>query len=350
MPLTNLRIAKAVVGEWSQGLREYVVTYVATMSSALDGPVSVLNSASVPKLFFTTYQYGNDIDTGAICVAISTPRRDANNKHDNQWIFTATFRYDRSKTPEDLPVEIRQFFIQSQEPITRAQFNGFFQYIGSSQQWTEVSKTNPKLIKTTTKGVITNSAGVAILPTPERRVSKSGYFVSWFKRTAFDFYPYLNTINSQQITLTGVDKFTNNFEFGTGSTIFNKTFAAGTLLLVDVQTEIVEIYGKNVYRYTLEFHEDDHDIYELDRGLAEVVQAGDDDGRDGTFSASDFPDGVPKLRRIEHPGGGGPITEPVLFDGTGKMIPDAEPSDAIYLRWGRYFNSDFSALPIGTTT
>lgn len=350
MPLTNLQALRSTVGAWSEGLREYVVQYRATMSSVLDGPAAVLASAGVPFLFQTTYSYGTDIDTQAICVEISAPRRAANDTSRLIWIFNAVFRYDRSKVIEHQPVIIQPFYRQTQEPVTRAQFNGWFQYIGSGANWSEVTKTNPKLIKNVTRGPITNSAGIAILPAPEKPVTKKGYFVSWHKRTHFDFEPYINTINLSSYTLVAYDKVANLFEAGTASTIFNKTFSAGTLLLADVQTEVTEIYGRNVYKYTLEFHEDDHDLYELDRGLSEQVASGDDDGRDGTFTTGDFPDGVPKIRRIEHPGGAGPISEPMLLNGEGKLLPDQKPEDAIYLKWGIFLNSNFADLPIGTTT
>ncbi len=349
MAVTLIRKTFASTAEWSVGRRRYTIRYRATVSSGLDGPVTILNNGSAPKLFQTTYQYGNDADTGAVCVNVSTPKRSGAGKQDWYWDFEAEFVYDRANIPSHNPVKIEPFYIQGQAPVTRATFVGFFKYTGSNSNWVETSVAGSPLVKNSSRGVITNSALTPILPAPERRVATPAYRVTWTKRTAFDYTPYINTVNNSLITLSAPDKVVGPpaFEFsGAQQTIFSKQFPANTLLLADVQSTIVQIYDQNWYQYTLELHEDDHIHYELDRGLAEYSGSGEEDGRGGTFNTGDFPDGVPKQRIIKDPSGH-EITDPVLFNGAGKVMPVQDPKEAIYLGWQKYFTSDFTELQIG---
>lgn len=351
MAVTEIRKTFASTAEWSAGRRRYTVKYRAAVSSQLDGPVTVLNNAAAPKLFLTTYQYGNDADTEAVCVSISAPKR-SGSKNDRYWDFEAEFLYDRANIPSHNPVTIEPFYLQGQSPVTRATFVGFFKYTGSNSNWVETSVAGSPLVKNSSRGVITNSALTPILPAPERRIATPAYRVTWTKRTFFDYQPYINTVNNASVTLSTVDKVVGPpaFEFsGPQQTIFSKTFDQYKLLLADVQVSTVKIYDQNWYQYTLEFHEDDHIHYELDRGLAEYSGSGEDDGRGGTFNTGDFPDGVPKQRIIKDPSGH-EITDPVLFDGAGKVMNPQDPKEAIYLGWQKYFTSDFGNLQVGVNT
>lgn len=341
MAVTDVCVMRRVTGENTPGRVTYTVTLKVTCSSDFDGPKTVLESPLTPKLG-NHYSVGNDVDTLSICYRVGTPRRGGQEKNLRLWILDAEYEWNRENRPEFQPVQIEPFFLQTSEPVREAQFNGYFKVSGGGL--VEVPKTNDKLNKGITLGPITNSAGVPVVPVPERQASKPGYRVRWKKKTWFDFGFFLNTINNAPYTMIALD--TDGRNINHGQIIFQKTFATGTLRLNHAEAQPVSIYDRLWYDIMLEFLEDDHDHYETDRGLARAAGPGDPDGRGGTFSASDFVDNRTELARITDPDGN-PLTEPVLFDGTGKPIVDPKPTDAIFLRWGVYANTNFALLPIG---
>jgi hypothetical protein len=341
MAVTNVCLARKIIGETSPGLTRYTAQFKVLCSSVQDGPQVILDSPLTPKLA-SHYAVANDFDVASVCVRVGVPRRAGNDKNLLMWLLDADYEWSRENRPEYQPVAIEPFFLQTTVPVRNALFAGFAK--ASSGGLVPFFPDYEKLVPGVTTGPVTNSAGIPVVPTPEIQGSKSGYRVRWRKLTWFDFGAYLNTVNNNAYTLTAHN--TNEKNTTPGPIMFQKTFAPGTLRLNHVEAPIITLYDQRWYDVMMEFIEDDHYHYETDRGLARAAGPGDPDGRGGTFSNADFVDGKARLARLTDPDGN-PLTEPVLFDGMGNPIDNPQPSDAVFLRWSVYVGANFNALPIG---
>ena len=348
MSVVDVCPTRVITGQWTPGYRSYKVTYKVTTTSSNDGP-QVVMSQSGKFLLGTTYQVGNDIDTGAICVALGAPRRTGNDKNATQWLLDATFEFDQTQLPYYHGISVEPYFVQTQSPIEAAKFLGFYK-VDTNGTYVPASIVDP-ILKVGIVRPISNSAGIPIIPVPETEVSIPAYRVSWTKRTAFDVSDYLNRVNSVAVELQSIDRTFISPATGEESTVlFSKFFAAGTLRLIDCQMTETTFYGRVWHNVTLEFVEDTIDTYELDRGLAALARAGYPDARGAEYGSGEFEEGQPEFRVMTDPNGN-PMSEPSLLDGRGLPLEQNENADnAIYLRWQKYQTADFNDLEIGLIT
>lgn len=340
---------RTVTSEWSPGFRTYSVYFRVDVPSELWGPNRV-RSALGKILNGETYTYSDgafkDFDPTAVLVKINTPRRAGSDKLKNKWIVQCEYEFDQSQRPEYQGVKVEPFFQQGSEPIPKTKFLGVFQDIGGTLQPVDI----PAGQETFTVGnhyPISNSAGVPILPAPERDKTLPSYRVKWYTRRS-DFYytPFLNTFNESAFRLLGT-AITSLSPIQIETNIkFDRVFPAKTMRLANVQFSEAVFYGYTWYEVALEFIEESQVIYELDRGFTARAKVGDSDGRGGTYSIGDFPDGSSGQRDILDPDGN-PVPEPVLLNGRGKPLDEALKYNARYMGFEKYPVSDFSQLPIG---
>ena len=351
MSVINVKQLRSTVGEWTATRRLYVVGYRIQTTDPTISPAVILKSPLVPKLHVTTYGYGGDVDVGAICTRVSIPQRDLNDKSGLIWILEAEYEFDSEKLPPFMPVEIVPFFLSTQTVTQKTLFRGWFKNNETLDFIAEDITDSPVLEKDTTAGPVCNSAGTAVVPTPEQRQSMLGYRVSWTKRTAYNFDGFINTTNQAPYRLFCYDRVINDHDPDPPIIIFDRLFLQNTLLLVDVQTQIQKAYGRNFYRYTLEFHADlkAHLHFELDRGVEVWTAANEDDGRGSRWGPDSIKPGMAKKQRLKDINGEN-IKDPMLLDGRGRLLDPQEPSGAIYLAFQQYQTSNFANLPIGDTT
>jgi len=320
------------------------VGYRVLCSDKTDGPDVIYASASIPVVNVSSYaapfKYGNDTDNAKlICREVSSPRK---GNTQGAWYVEAEFIYDRDKHVVDRGVIVK--------PVTRVEteFQEFAEFIEWYKPGTAtLAKTSNLVIDTDivdadvpalTKnkiGPITNSAGTPVIPPVQRPVGKPGLIVKWSKLTKVDYDAFIGCVNNGNVTITDT--------YGT----FSRTFAAGSLLLVAADQEPQDYWNLRVLETTLEFEivVDNNDHYELDRGLSEYVDVGDDDGKGGAYdSTADLP---PNNMRPLSGADGKPISQPIPFDGKGKAVENFVPSKARYLRWRVNPPANFASLGIG---
>lgn len=337
-----------ISGEYSPLMRRYRVFYRADSNDENDGPKTVLDAAGSPTLYSSKYEYGNDSDSQAICVAISTPRRAAGGGHLRSWVFSADFEYNAEYDPALGFTFVEPFYRSESVPVEWAWFKNFYKTTaGAGTPLQVVTKNNPLGFTPGHAMPVSNSNGIPVDPPPEKRESSKGYRVSWLSKTAFDFYPYMNTTNTNTYNIRGYDQPLTDHEPNLQIVGFNKTFSPNTLLLVEAQQPQERIYNRYWYRNTLEFWEGDWCHYELDRGISAIARPGDPDGRGGTWSYQNFPTGAPQVQNIIGPNGE-PINEPMLLNGEGKLLTPQDPDKAIFLGYEKYRAVNFSGLPIPT--
>lgn len=351
MPIAYCELRDGITAEWRPGYRLYRVPVKATATNADGSPNEIIGPATIlsqyPKtLLVSTYQYGFDaFDQNAILISLSAPRRAGNNKSKHIWIMEAIYEFDQSQRPEFQFAEVEPYFVGEQEPIRQAKYGGLYHIVGNVLTPKGV---NPEL-ETFTVGQtypISNSAEVPILPTPEREASRAAYRVSWHMRSKFDFQPFINTVNLTDFTLIGVAYNVVTGAVANQTEIFRKSFTPGTLRLRDVQSPIVQFYNNDWYKVTLDFVEDNKYLYELDRGYTAKAAAGLPDGRGGTFSEGDFPEGSSGQRELTDLDGNS-VSDPVFLDGTGQPLQGTEKQQPVFLRWEKYQDAEFNSLPIG---
>jgi hypothetical protein len=298
------------------------------------------------------YVFGNDSDPFAILISLGAPRRAGGDKLKTIWLVDGVYEFDLEKQPALRPVKIEPYYVQGTEPIESSQYYGA--YNRGNGQWIGPKAFNPgqETYSQTanTFYAIGNSSNVPILPAPERESSTAAYRVSWYKQTALDASFYINTWNNSAFALSSSVVIYNAI---TGATqvapVFFKTFAPSTLRLRDVQQPTISIYGQEWFNVTLEFIEEDRYLYELDRGLSARVRVGDPDGRGGTYSTGDFPEGSGGVGQRELlDADGQPVSDPVLLDGKGQPLRDQSVSlPPVYLRWEKNMATNFNELNIG---
>lgn len=336
---------RSIRGEFTPGRRTYTVTYKIETTSEILGPDSVRQLLG-KTVGVDYYSYGLDVDFQAKLVRISVPRRAANDKMRSTWLVECDYEFDQTQRPEFQGVKVEPFFLAESEPIPRAKHVGVFRDISGDLQQLAIEGGQ----ETYTIGKfypIGNSAGVPILPAPERDKSIPAFRVTWHTTNgSFSYKPYINTFNQTAFALTGLSVNVLSQTQIDYRSRFARTFASKTLRLRDVQMPIVQFYGYDWYQVTLEFVEESQIIYELDRGFSARARAGDSDGKGGTYSEGDFPEGAVGQRDILDPEGN-PISNPVLLNGRGSPLDSSLAREPRYLGWERYPVSEFADLPIG---
>jgi hypothetical protein len=317
------------------------------MSDELDGPEEVLSYMAAQGFVVRnrTYSAGNDADAFAYLVKIGAPRRAGGDVLKTTWLVELEYEFDLDSQPALRPVKIEPYFIEEQEPITSAYYFGA--YTRSGESWIPKALTNPTYSEAN-QYPIGNSANVPVLPVPERSALRPAYRVSWLKATQLDASLYAGTWNATAFALQSYTAIYNAPNLPPQiAPLFFRTFQPSSLRLAQVQQPTRTIYGRDWYEVTLEFVEEDLFIYELDRGVSARAKAGDPDGRGGTYSEGDFPEGSSGQRAILD-GQGQPIGEPVLLDGQGKPLRDQSASlPPVYLKWPKGETTFFSELGIG---
>ena len=327
----------------SPGLRRYKVTYRVDLDSTTAGGIGVINALG-QQLFVSTYSYGPETDPLAWLVEIGVPRRAGGDKLLDRWLVDCTYEFDQSQRPEFQGVIVEPFYIGSSEPIVSAYYNGAFEQVGDNLQPIAQAGQSFEL---SYRGPISNSARIPIVPVPERDKSTPAYRVKWVRNRAdFNFEFYINSVNTVAFALVGFNRLITDLTAGVVYNTYLKAFAPGTLRLRDVQISPVQYYSRDAFEHTLEFVEDQKDLIELDRGTAARADIGDADGRGGTYSSGDFPEGTPQVRDILD-ASGNPITEPVLLNGRGKPLDAVGSARPVYLTWLKYEGTNFNDLPIG---
>jgi hypothetical protein len=350
MAVTSVQILHAVDAEKRSKFLRKVITYRIVVNSQTDGPDVITAATNVPKADISTYvapfKYGSDTDNAdLICRSISGLQKVVSwNGSVAVWQLDAEFVYDRDQTLADKGVTVKPLTRVESELVAVAQFKSVQKVkaaatLGLNDQYEEdtaITDGVPVLTKNKI-GPITNSAGVPIIPAIEQPVGKAGIVVTWSKITPINYAPFIGTVNSGNITIADTHG------------AFNTTFTAGTLRLVSAEQTPKDYFNIRVVEVSLEFdlpeYEGDH--FELDRGMAEFIEAGDDDGKGGTYSSGDIPDN--NQRAMVGPDGN-PIGQPVPLDGKGKAIASFAPAKARWLRYKTKPATSFASLGIGVYT
>jgi len=343
MSVSSVQVLHAIDAEMRAKYLKKQVRYRVTCTSATDGPDTITASASIPQTDLSTYvspfKYGSDSDNAnLICRTISNLKK----VHTGGiWELDAEFIYDLDNNPILKGTKVTPLTRVEHEQVEFAEFRGWYKsseaaLVGSGDLIEDglISDVDVEELDIGKVGPITNSAGTPFLPAPERRVGKSGLRVQWTKRSAVGYDEYIGSANNAQIGISDT--------YGD----FDVDFPAGTLILISADQEPVDYYHERWFDVTLEFEvvEGYGDIYELDRGLAESVYFGDDDGKGGEYDSSSLPaTGKRPILGAE----GQQISQPIPFDGKGKAIEAYVPSKARWLRWRIAPPKNFNALDIG---
>jgi hypothetical protein len=333
-----------ITAEWAINRRTYRVPLLVTTDTELDGPYNVMLGVQ-RQILVSTYSYGLDNDPFAVLVSLSTPRRAGNNRLKNKWIVEAVYEYDAENNPLFTGIQIEPYYLTEPQPIVKAEYGGAF-VLNNGQFVQKNFGPGEETYNPGSSYPIGNSARVPILPSPERDGSQPAYRVRWSRLSAWDATAFINTVNRNTFLLEGIRYIYPQPGAVASRKPFSKLFNAETVRLRDVQQSIRKFNGEDVYDVTLEFVEDSAFVYELDRGVTARAQPGDPDGKGGTYSGGDFPEGSPQTREILD-ANGQPISEPVLLNGAGKPLNAISPNQEIYLKWRKYPKSDFSQIPIG---
>lgn len=344
MSVTSVCATRSVVANWKPNLRTYRVTYRVITNDVQDGPAVVLLGTGL-VLRTTTYQYHNDADPFAYLIELGAPRRAGGDKLKQIWLVDGIYEFNTENQPQYQSIRIEPYYVQVQEPIGPTKYKGAF--FRTADTWQTVAVGENPTYEIDSTYMIGNSAKVPILPSPERDASIPAYRIRWVRRTALETDAHINRVNSQPFTMVGDSRLFLSPVSGVAiKPTFFKVFQPGTVRLRDVQQVIRTIHGEDWYDITLEFIEDEADVYELDRGFSARAEAGDPDGKGGTLSAGDIPEGGPVYRELTD-ANGNPLSEPALLNGKGQPLTKDPTIKAVYLRWEKYPSADFNQLNIG---
>jgi hypothetical protein len=257
-------------------------------------------------------------------------------------LLDAEFEYDLDKDPVSRGVVVTPMTRVDRQIVRMAEFKGWYELKTAQTGASDYDNLqvlagtfNGAVVQENKQSVIMNSAGTPIVPPVEKDVGSQIWAVEWLKESGVNYDDYIGRSNSSSFTIVSA---TQNID---------TTFAAGQLTVLAASQTPTWIYNRHLFltRIELEIVPSGSygDIFELDQGLAEKLYLGDDDGKGGEVDSVSLP--RHKLRVIED--GGKPISHPVPFDGAGKLIPNFEPKDLVYLRWRTAPPFNFSALQIG---
>jgi hypothetical protein len=347
MGVVSVDVLHSIDGIRTTTSKRKTVGYRVVVDNQADGIDVIFSDANIPTLDVSTYvfpfSYGTDNDDSSmVCRSLSRPRK---TNTQGVWYLEAEFVFERDKNPVTRGVLVTPVTKVESEIVEFAEFIGWYKpktgSIGSTNNLIEDDeddKAGVTAIAAGKIGPITNSAGTPVLPGVQRNVGRAGLVVQWSKLTPVSYDQYIDHVNNANVTI--VDTY--------GA--YDRTFAAGELMLISARQEPVDYWNLRVLETTLEFEivEDNNDHFELDRGLSEYVDVGDYDDRGGEYeSSADLP---PNNMRPIVGADGRPIGQPVPFDGKGKVIPQFTPEKARWLRWRKNPSADFANLAIGVYT
>jgi hypothetical protein len=357
MAVTSVQILHATDVERRAKFLRKIITYRIVVNSQTDGPDTIYASASIPTVdvsgYAAPFKYGTDSDNASlICREVRNLRKVVKwNGSVSVWQIDAEFVYDRDQTLADKGVTVKPLTRVESQIISSAEFKSFWKVKASPtlgiedrfDEDTTINENDPADANTTPIlrknkiGPITNSAGTPIVPAIEQPIGKPGLIVSWTKITPIDYTPFIYTTNSGNVTITDTHG------------AFNTTYAAGRLRLINAEQTPRDYFSLRVVDVSLEFDFPEYagDHFELDRGLAEYLQGGDDDGKGGTYSNTDLPlNGMRALVGAD----GQPISQPIPFNGKAKAIQNFTPAKARWLRYKIKPATNFTSLGIGVYT
>lgn len=323
--------------------REYTALYRVQTSSRYDQPETITSyfAANGPYLGFV-YQFGNDIDIGAVCDSIRPKRL---TEHELLWdvefhYSTAPARegQDENGNKTGNPLNFRDEIDVSQTSITRTAEKAY--RLGG---FTGLAATKYPI---DSFGDVVNSAGVPFNPTLEKEHKQHVIRITKYRSS----YPgghaaLLMHLNDNDWTINKP-----NYNFSVSIKKHHGQFVSMPASF-DFQNGVkywkvpYEILWDPVYELNDEI---------LDRGLTRRAVIGDPDGRGGTIGfkadgsamdseemAAQMPPGTPPALRIRD-AFGDPINEPVKLNGDGQPLKDGEAS--VWLKYRKFPEGDLSSL------
>lgn len=365
MPVTEIKAIRSVTVSQTLTTRQYEVTYRVTMSGDQSDPKEVLDGLPFKILddnWYYVYESNNDKE--ALVYEIGTPRRELGNKSKNIWQVQVGYLFDADQWPEYIPMKIVPSYVYENRTVKSSLFQGWYKlntdlFLYEKQPDEDFNKLpeDENLLKPfsqdpakATRGPITNSGGIPLVPAPTERISVSRLRVTWTRYFYLNTDFFINRVNSELINLTAYDRpFAPSIQHRGDQPrpIFNQTYQPGTLLFSDVQVTSVYLMGRNCYEYSIDFIvKPDHFRYELDQGISSRSGVDEPNGSGSRWGDPDVQEEQPELMRFKYLDGT-PVTEPVLMDGKGKPIIPANPTDSIYLAWQIFPSVDFNILQIG---
>ena len=324
---------------------EYTAVYRVRTDSYTVGPSAIFAHFRDPEnslpWFGSTYSYGGDSDSSAVCTEVSTPRHVSGSAE--VWEITLTFstqqgasgqNVDTEGNPTNYPLDYRpQVWMSGSlatQPIDSAIYRGGFLH-------------DPQLFLLGTKYRVQNSSGEQIDDPPlEEDVAIGSVFVKTFEQV-YDIalHQRLTHVNNGPVAFKSFLPYRGSF-------------AARTLKIVAVQVmpkrESVE---HNDARSMLDYVEITHELAYNPRGwrkkIADIgfhrgAMAGDPDGKGGTISFTDLIDGVAPVMPIVGPIDGRPVRRPVLLNGAGQPAADTR-GNAVMIEWQTNDEVTFYAHP-----
>jgi hypothetical protein len=347
MTVSSVLVSRAVTAEQSANYLRKVITYRIDCTLDTDSPDVITGSPLIPQVDFSQYvapfKYGLDNDNPfLVCRKHSNIRRKSSTK---SWLLDAEFEYDLEKTPNRKGVIITPITRNERRKLQAAVFQG--QYKLKAQQFgrdlfynLDVAPGNflGSVPQIDVQSMPMNSAGVPIINPPlELDYGVQIYQFEWFKRSFVDYDPYIGRSNTTDFQVTSINQ---------GVTIL---IPAGGGVVVGASSTPIWLYNQLWFQNRIEIERvptgSYDDEFELDRGLAERVYIGDDDGKGGTYDNQSIAAIPHQLRVLEEKGKS--LAEPVPFDGKGKVIKDFKPEKSIYMRWRKAPPFGFSLLQIG---
>lgn len=337
MTVTNVcrqkKIGNATFGDSDQLSQ----TFIVTTDDPLDGPVTVLGVAgdgspgpdTLPTRG-TRWEYGND--SGVQRLTKHVPVRVKSDANGTIWYVAC--KYEReSDEPNgqpnsqgdvvDVPPDEVQAILEPgyrivSEPIERAIFLGYFDGDGN-----ELDPPGASLVV----GDVTpirNSALIPFVPVPERLVAYQTLTLKKYIRPwnpAFD--DAIQKVNSRDYQIQFID--------GSGTTIYDRTFEPGTLLLNSINPQQRQFGNEIYYWLDLEFWIDEDGFNKLhaNKGLTQIKG-------NGTSVVEWEPIQNDRGQRLQ---------EPVFLDAKGKVNKTPrDPNTHLYLKYLEYHMYDFDDL------
>lgn len=338
MTVTNVCFSdKPPAGSFSDS-DELSVSYVVTTDDPLDGPQTIKgifgNSLPGPDTIPSrggAWSWGND-SSGSAIVTSHDVQRTKRNAGGATWIVTPKF--ERSSDEPDQPnpsggkatdpTQVQNILLPGyrlvSRPVQKAEFLGWFNKNGTAI-------TPPNATMTIGEEYpIQNTALIPYIPVPERLVGmKTLTLKKYYRPWNHDFDDAIQKVNNAPYTV--------DYKDGSGTSVYNRTFETGTLLLNSV-TPSHSQFGDQVWYYvSIEFwiDADGFNKDRPDRGLTEIA--------DATVTPLSW---KPIKNDI-----GENISEARWLNGSGGVLTTPKDSNThVYLRYREFKEYNFGSLGI----
>lgn len=345
-----------------EGNTSYTVTEHVVTDNPKDGPVVVQNYfEAIIRRIGSPYLVGNDIDIAAELTSLDCQQIDPVN-----WNVVATYsspKGDSKKDKDDNPEKDPRLWVDEitcstatyQIPVRKAiymgQWSAFAPVINRAAQfmpgmliWPGAPNQRARHFRNQPQGV-TNSAGTLFDPALMKDVNTTVIRITrtsdkYDARAALRF---VNTLNKKLIKIRRLGLRVN--------------IQPETAKMVSI-TGTRKLYGRIRYwEMTFEFHIDEAGWYVdiVDRGPADAKNAIPGNTRmayqpyhpnNAGLAAGVNPSPAPTRVLVDDIGH--PVRDPVLLDGKGGVLDDAEPE--VYLRYGVYHSRDWTPLNLDFDT